>query len=73
MLSTVLDEYEKSIHYVEIDIAKDPEIAESAGIMALRACKFLKIKPEWRSSTGVKMKSEYRKIFSEQLIESSAA
>ena len=73
MLSTVLDEYEKSIHYVEIDIAKDPEIAESAGIMGTPCVQVFKDKARVAVINGVKMKSEYRKIFSEQLIESSAA
>ena len=73
MLSTVLDEYEKSIHYVEIDIAKDPEIAEAAGIMGTPCVQVFKDKARVAVINGVKMKSEYRKIFSEQLIESSAA
>jgi thioredoxin reductase (NADPH) len=73
MLNTVLDEYEKSIHYVEIDIAEDPEIAESAGIMGTPCVQVFKDKARVAVINGVKMKSEYRKIFSEQLIESSAA
>ena len=73
MLNKVLNEYEESVHYVEIDIAEDPEIAESAGIMGTPCVQVFKDKARVAVVNGVKMKSEYRKIFSEQLIESSAA
>ena len=29
----VMDEFDQIVHFVEIDIVEDPEIAEAAGIM----------------------------------------
>jgi thioredoxin reductase (NADPH) len=73
MLETVLSEYEQSIHYVEIDIVDDPEIAESAGVMGTPCVQVFRDKARVAVINGVKMKSEYRSILSEQLIQSSAA
>ncbi|KAK7392930.1 hypothetical protein VNO78_21380 [Psophocarpus tetragonolobus] len=33
ILSKVIDEFDQNVHFVEIDIEEDPEIAEAAGIM----------------------------------------
>lgn len=40
----VIDEYGKYVHYVEIDIEEDPEIAEAAGIMGTPCVQFFKNK-----------------------------
>lgn len=32
MLSAVVEEYSSAVHYIEIDIEEDPEIAEAAGV-----------------------------------------
>ena len=40
----VIDEYEKDLHFVEIDIEEDPEIAEAAGIMGTPCVQFFKEK-----------------------------
>lgn len=40
----VIDEYDQSVHFVEIDIEEDPEIAEAAGIMGTPCVQFFKNK-----------------------------
>lgn len=40
----VIDEYDKNVHYLEIDIEEDPEIAEAAGIMGTPCVQFFKNK-----------------------------
>ncbi|KAK1294995.1 Thioredoxin reductase NTRC [Acorus calamus] len=42
--SKVIDEFDKNVHYVEIDIEEDPEIAEAAGIMGTPCVQFFKAK-----------------------------
>ncbi|KAH7295043.1 hypothetical protein KP509_27G030200 [Ceratopteris richardii] len=60
MLNKVIDEYEKELHFVEIDIEEDPEIAEAAGIMGTPCVQFFKEKDMLKSMPGVKMKKDYR-------------
>ncbi|KAL6657108.1 hypothetical protein ACP70R_004888 [Stipagrostis hirtigluma subsp. patula] len=62
ILSKVIDEYEKYVHLVEIDIEEDPEIAEAAGIMGTPCVQFFKNKEMIRTVSGVKMKKEYREL-----------
>ncbi|CAL5085179.1 unnamed protein product [Urochloa decumbens] len=62
ILSKVIDEYGESVHYVEIDIEEDPEIAEAAGIMGTPCVQFFKNKEMIRTISGVKMKKEYRDL-----------
>ncbi|KAK1278355.1 Thioredoxin reductase NTRC [Acorus gramineus] len=59
ILSKVIDEFDKNVHYVEIDIEEDPEIAEAAGIMGTPCVQFFKAKEMLRTIAGVKMKREY--------------
>ena len=40
----VIDEYDEYVHFVEIDIEEDPEIAEAAGIMGTPCVQFFKNK-----------------------------
>ncbi|CAN6443971.1 unnamed protein product [Victoria cruziana] len=44
ILSKVIDEFDASVHFVEIDIEEDPEIAEAAGIMGTPCVQFFKNK-----------------------------
>ena len=44
MLSKVVDEFSERLHWVEIDITEDPEIAEAAGIMGTPVVHFFKSK-----------------------------
>lgn len=62
ILSKVIDEYDQNVHYVEIDITEDPEIAEAAGIMGTPCVQFFKNKENIRTVPGVKMKKEYREF-----------
>ncbi|KAK9987439.1 hypothetical protein SO802_032390 [Lithocarpus litseifolius] len=38
--SKVIDEFDQNVHFVEIDIEEDPEIAEAAGIMGTLCVQF---------------------------------
>nr|GLL47433.1 thioredoxin reductase NTRC [Ipomoea trifida] len=62
ILSKVIDEFEESVHLVEIDITEDPEIAEAAGIMGTPCVQFFKNKEMLKTVPGVKMKREYREF-----------
>jgi thioredoxin reductase (NADPH) len=60
ILSKVVDEFEGKIHYIEIDITEDPEIAESAGVVGTPTIQFFKNKDKVAELMGVKPKSQYR-------------
>ncbi|XP_019166013.1 PREDICTED: thioredoxin reductase NTRC [Ipomoea nil] len=62
ILSKVIDEFDESVHFVEIDITEDPEIAEAAGIMGTPCVQFFKNKEMLKIVPGVKMKREYREF-----------
>ncbi|THG19397.1 hypothetical protein TEA_025782 [Camellia sinensis var. sinensis] len=62
ILSKVIDEYDQNVHFVEIDIEEDPEIAEAAGIMGTPCVQFFKNKEMLRTVSGVKMKKEYKEF-----------
>ncbi|KAK8593427.1 hypothetical protein V6N12_045508 [Hibiscus sabdariffa] len=62
ILSKVIDEFDQNVHFIEIDIEEDPEIAEAAGIMGTPCVQFFKNKEMLRTVSGVKMKSEYREF-----------
>ncbi|KAB1222275.1 NADPH-dependent thioredoxin reductase 3 [Morella rubra] len=62
ILSKVIDEFDQNVHFVEIDIEEDPEVAEAAGIMGTPCVQFFKNKEMLRTVSGVKMKSEYREF-----------
>ncbi|GJR93055.1 FAD-dependent pyridine nucleotide-disulfide oxidoreductase [Tanacetum coccineum] len=62
ILSKVIDEFDQSVHFVEIDIEEDAEIAEAANIMGTPCVQFFKHKEMIRSVSGVKMKKEYREF-----------
>jgi len=56
------------VHYVEIDISKDQEVAEAAGVTGSPTVQVFFEKGLVETLRGVKMKSEYRRV-----IESVAA
>ncbi|XP_059646275.1 thioredoxin reductase NTRC [Cornus florida] len=62
ILSKVIDEFDQNIHFVEIDIEEDQEIAEAAGIMGTPCVQFFKNKEMIRNVPGVKMKKEYKEF-----------
>lgn len=66
ILNKVVDEFDGKIHFIEIDIDEDREIAENAGVTGTPTVQFFKNKELLQELKGVKQKSEYR-----QLIESA--
>jgi thioredoxin reductase (NADPH) len=67
ILSKVVDEFEGKIHYVEIDIEEDPEIAENAGVMGTPTIQYFKDKDLVAELKGVKPKSQYRELIASNL------
>jgi thioredoxin reductase (NADPH) len=66
ILNKVVDEFDGKIHFVEIDIQKDPDIAENAHVTGTPTIQFFKNKELLQELKGIKPKSQYR-----QLIESN--
>nr|POE61633.1 nadph-dependent thioredoxin reductase 3 [Quercus suber] len=52
ILSKVIDEFDQNVHFVEIDIEEDPEIADAAGIMGTPCVQFFKNKEMLRTVSG---------------------
>lgn len=67
MLDKVLDEYGDSVHFVEIDIEADPEIAQAAGVMGTPCVQVFKDKARLEVMNGVKMKAAYREVIDRAL------
>lgn len=67
ILSKVADEFEGKIHYVEIDIEQDPDIAENAGVVGTPTIQFFKDKALVEELKGVKPKSQYRQVIESNL------
>ena len=67
ILNKVIDEFNDRIHFVEIDIDKDPNIAESAGVMGTPTIQFFKHKGMVAEVKGVKQKSQYRELIESNL------
>jgi thioredoxin reductase (NADPH) len=66
ILNKVIDEFDGKVHFVEIDIDKDRDIAENANVTGTPTVQFFKNKELLEELKGVKAKSVYR-----QLIESN--
>ena len=64
ILSKVVDEFDGQIHFVEIDVEEDPEIAEAAGVMGTPTVHIFKNKDKVAELKGVKQKSQYRETIS---------
>jgi thioredoxin reductase (NADPH) len=67
ILAKVADEFDGQIHYVEIDIQDDPDIAESAGVTGTPTVQFFKDKAMVGELKGVKQKSQYRQFIQDQV------
>ena len=67
MLSKVIDEFDGQVHYVEIDIEQDPDIAASAGVTGTPTIQFFKDKALVEKTMGVKQKSQYREMIQKNL------
>lgn len=62
ILSKVIDEFDGKIHYINIDIEQDPEIAEAAGVVGTPTVHLFKLKDKVGELKGVKQKSQYREL-----------
>ncbi|OLP16435.1 thioredoxin-disulfide reductase [Leptolyngbya sp. 'hensonii'] len=67
ILSKVVDEFDGKIHFIEIDLEQDPEIAESAGVVGTPTVQFFKNKDLVGELKGVKQKSQYRQTIEQYL------
>ncbi|NDJ17861.1 thioredoxin-disulfide reductase [Myxacorys almedinensis] len=67
ILNKVVDEFDGKIHFIEIDIEEDPDIAESAGISGTPTIQFFKHKDKVAEVKGVKQKSQYRELIESHL------
>ncbi|UNU24046.1 thioredoxin-disulfide reductase [Microcoleus vaginatus] len=67
ILNKVVDEFDGKIHYVEIDIEEDPEIAENAGVIGTPTIQYFKDKDMVAELKGVKPKSQYRELIASNL------
>ncbi|NEQ82357.1 MAG: thioredoxin-disulfide reductase [Moorea sp. SIO2I5] len=67
MLDKVVDEYNGKIHFVEIDIDQDREIAENAQVVGTPTVQLFKDKEFLAEFKGVKQKSEYRQAIERYL------
>ena len=67
IFSGVVGEFAGRVHYVEVDITEDPEIAEAGGVMGTPTIQIFKDKALVASSAGVKQKREYRAMIEEHL------
>lgn len=57
-----LEEDKKKVHFVEIDISVDVDIAESAGVTGSPTVQIFHEKSLVKEMRGVKMKSEYKRV-----------
>lgn len=62
ILNKVVDEFDGQIHFVEIDIDKDRDIAENANVTGTPTVQFFKDKELLQEVKGVKQKSQYRQL-----------
>lgn len=67
MFKGVVGEYSGKMHYVEIDIEEDQEIAEAAGVSGTPTIQIFKNKERLHNLKGVKMKRDYRSMIEEAL------
>ncbi|KAL6748756.1 hypothetical protein V8C86DRAFT_3114038 [Haematococcus lacustris] len=67
ILNAVVDEFPGRLHYVEVDIEADPEIAEAAGINGTPTLQLFKNKDMLQVVPGVKQKREYRELLKTNL------
>ncbi|MEM7726871.1 MAG: thioredoxin-disulfide reductase [Cyanobacteria bacterium P01_A01_bin.45] len=62
ILNKVVDEFEGKIHFVEIDIQADQEIAENANVTGTPTVQLFKDKELLQEFKGVKQKTQYREL-----------
>jgi len=67
ILNKVVDEFADKIHFVEIDIQKDPEIARNASVTGTPTVQLFKHKELVTETKGVRQKSYYRQLIESEL------
>jgi thioredoxin reductase (NADPH) len=67
ILDKVVDEYDGKIHFIEIDIEADPEIAQMGGVTGTPTVQIFKDKELLSELKGVKQKSDFRSIIESAL------
>ncbi|MBD1823851.1 thioredoxin-disulfide reductase [Cyanobacteria bacterium FACHB-DQ100] len=67
ILNKVVDEFDGKIHFVEINIEEDQDIAEAAGVIGTPTVHIFKNKDKIAELKGVKQKSQYREVLSAHL------
>ncbi|MBE9043256.1 thioredoxin-disulfide reductase [Pleurocapsales cyanobacterium LEGE 10410] len=67
ILDKVVQEHEGQIHFVEIDIVADPEIAQMGQVIGTPTVQFFRDQELLQEIRGVKQKSEYRQIIEQYL------
>ena len=67
ILDKVVDEYDGKIHFIEIDIEADPEIAQMGGVTGTPTVQIFKDKELLSELKGVKQKSDFRSIINQAL------
>jgi thioredoxin reductase (NADPH) len=67
ILDKVVDEYDGKIHFIEIDIEADPEIAQMGGVTGTPTVQIFKDKELLNELKGVKQKSDFRSIIENAL------
>lgn len=67
ILNKVVDEFDGKIHFVEIDIDKDRDIAENAGVSGTPTIQFFKNQELLNELKGIKPKSQYRQLVESHL------
>ncbi len=58
---------QSQVHFVEINIEQDPEIAQAAGVNGTPTVQIFKDKERLSNLPGVKMKREYKQIIEANL------
>ncbi len=67
ILDKVIDEYENQVHFVEVDIDAEPEIAQMGQVTGTPTIQFFKDKELVQEMKGVKQKSEFRQVIDKYL------
>jgi len=67
ILNKIADEFDGRIHFVEIDIDKDRDIAENAGVTGTPTIQFFRDKEMLTELKGIKPKSHYRELIENYL------
>lgn len=67
ILSGVVEEYTEKIHFVEIDIVADPEIAQMGQVSGTPTVQFFRDQELLHEVKGVQQKSKYRQLIEQYL------